>query len=690
MTGIQYGIMQLKLCGVIYFILFIFFFLQNEKYKVILLVILLFSGITNGVLLPTRSLTLQEVHLVRSLTYISHKYFASGRTVVISSPSAYRDVQEELMSEIHRTSTWPVVVTVGGNISNFEKTDFINGDVSYIILIPDGKYKSFVTEVYGLVLGQNKFKRIWTSESRFVVAGANEFSMSQQKDIFDFFSKLRIYNCIIESPEHYVVDKEYSRTIKVNNVDTDMKFGVYTWFPYQSSDSCTEVNDITLLDSWVISAQEHFTKNIDLFPRKINKSFNGCPMKAVVRDGHGYITTSYVNSTYANRSVMSYIEGLEKKLLLIVLQQMNMTYVYVPTPEGFEIGQASVAKLVGTLIGKKAYIALGDVATQILLFSFFDITNSYFMTSIHWYVPCPVKYPRWNSIFRILSAALWLVLIISIVILAILFKILGRYSSTSEWQGYRTLTSSLTNLWAVILGVGVSTMPRTPSLRSLFLAWLCFSVAFSTVFQAFLTTFLIDSGYKPPIRNMDELFASGIKLAYFPEHNYIFENADEAETLKVHRNRVNCPSRFTCLNWARYQKNVSLLLSDIVAERYYAGDFFIGENSESSLCRLEDSVVLNPGISMVMFHGDPLLRRVTEIIDRVVEAGIYNYWISLNLIEYKSFSRKIVIVHPLDGYYSFNLYHMQPAFYLLLIGWCLSALCFMVELFYNRVLNKRM
>ena len=92
-------------------------FLQNAKFEVILLVILLFSAITNGALLPTTSLTLQEIHLVRCLTYISHRYFAPGRSLVISSPSAYRDVQHELIADIHRISIWPVVVTVDGNIN---------------------------------------------------------------------------------------------------------------------------------------------------------------------------------------------------------------------------------------------------------------------------------------------------------------------------------------------------------------------------------------------------------------------------------------------------------------------------------------------------------------------------------------------------------------------------------------------
>ena len=100
---------------------------------------------------------------------------------------------------------------------------------------------------------------------------------------------------------------------------------------------------------------------------------------------------------------------------------------------------------------------------------------------------------------------------------------------TSEWQRYKTLTSSLTKILAVVLAVSVSTMPRTPSLRSLFLAWVCFSLAFSTVFQAFLTTFLIDSGYKTPIKDMDEISASGIKLAYPEENSIIFEDGDQTE-----------------------------------------------------------------------------------------------------------------------------------------------------------------
>jgi nicotinamide riboside kinase len=90
------------------------------------------------------------------------------------------------------------------------------------------------------------------------------------------------------------------------------------------------------------------------------------------------------------------------------------------------------------------------------------------------------------------------------------------------------------------------------------------------VFQAFLTTFLIDSGYKTPIQNIEELFSSDIKLAYQQEYNFIFENGDETEKSIVQNKRVNCPSYNVCENWAKYQKNVSILVVDKLAEDIYA------------------------------------------------------------------------------------------------------------------------
>jgi len=162
------------------------------------------------------------------------------------------------------------------------------------------------------------------------------------------------------------------------------------------------------------------------------------------------------------------------------------------------------------------------------------------------------------------------------VVLAISITLVGRYSYRSEWQVYKTLTISLIKDATVFLGVSLSTIPRAPSLRSLFPAWVCFSVAFCTVFQAFLTSLLIDSGYKSPIRNMDELFASGVKFGYTDNYNSIFERGGKTELQEVLTNHVNFPSFNVCVDWVKIQKHMSVLLFDNFAEYSYAGCDYVG------------------------------------------------------------------------------------------------------------------
>jgi hypothetical protein len=112
------------------------------------------------------------------------------------------------------------------------------------------------------------------------------------------------------------------------------------------------------------------------------------------------------------------------------------------------------------------------------------------------------------------------------------------------------------------------------------------------------------------------------------------------------------------VDWAKDGKNVSFLLEDQKVEYRYTNGEFLGQCSVPLLCGLEDGVVFTADLSMTIFHGELLLRRVNEIIDRMVEAVIYNYWISLHMNMRKIKFRKIALVHQLDGYYNFNLYRM--------------------------------
>ena len=98
---------------------------------------------------------------------------------------------------------------------------------------------------------------------------------------------------------------------------------------------------------------------------------------------------------------MTNIADLEIEVLRIVMQQMNMTFIHVPTTEN----------LVISFFQKEIYITLGNVENNIFVNKLLSSTNSYYTIRYRWYVPCSDKYPRWSSIFRIISVKLWLILI---------------------------------------------------------------------------------------------------------------------------------------------------------------------------------------------------------------------------------------------------------------------------------------
>jgi hypothetical protein len=116
-----------------------------------------------------------------------------------------------------------------------------------------------------------------------------------------------------------------------------------------------------------------------LFPRKISKSLNGYLFKAVVREGHWDFIMNDIYDKNSNKNVVWDVEGLEIMLLRVVLQQMNMTFVHVYTPKGFEMEERSANNLIMAMTAKEVYIGLGDV-----FISYFDFTNTYCIMSVRW------------------------------------------------------------------------------------------------------------------------------------------------------------------------------------------------------------------------------------------------------------------------------------------------------------------
>jgi len=146
------------------------------------------------------------------------------------------------------------------------------------------------------------------------------------------------------------------------------------------------------------------------------------------------------------------------------------------------------------------------------LFDYFgEYTRSYFTDSFVWYTLCAVKHEKWSRFFNIFSVNMWICFTVSLVLAVITVSCISNCRHKShlhQSNSYNNIFCVITNIIAVSLSLSVNTQPRSAPLRLFFFCWVCYSVAISTVFQAYLTIFLIEPGYEEPIRNIEQMLKS--------------------------------------------------------------------------------------------------------------------------------------------------------------------------------------
>jgi hypothetical protein len=530
----------------------------------------------------------------------------------------------------------------------------------------------------------------WNPRARFAVILMKMcFSCDAEKlsrNIMETLWYRKVVNAIILVP--LPQDVTIRRTVHINYVVKAPVLGIYTWFPFQRANQCSKVHKAVLLDVWKMKGNGSFMKNSALFTKKISNNLYGCELRVSSTVPDAYSIRGTVQQS-GNDTNITYDGGWEIKLIDVITEKMNMKTTFLNPSEDFHQIYDEYKNFTGYtahLIFDEADVALSTIFRTLAPTSLTDFTTSYYQLKWVWFVPCPVKYPRWNSIFRIFSVSLWLTIFLSALLANFILVFLAKFDG-KENSSFRRFANAITNVWAVILGVSVPLMPRTTPLRMFFFSWVCYSLAMNTVFQAYLTTFLIDPGLEKSITSTEEVFTSGTKYGFIP---YIFDgtfkDSTNSESMKILENRVDCTNMELCLCWTAKYRNISVISVDIIVDYLYYSSQFSDEYGNHQVCRIKDNPVLLTDIVMLLQKGSPLLERVNEIIDRVLESGILNHWFKDSIeaqVIMKSVSNSTTTLA--DEFYELNTKHMQSAFYLLFFGEGLGLISLLMELLYFRM-----
>ena len=150
------------------------------------------------------------------------------------------------------------------------------------------------------------------------------------------------------------------------------------------------------------------------------------------------------------------------------------------------------------------------------------------------------------------------------------------------------------------------------SVRIFFISWVWYSVAVTTVYQAYFIGLLVNPGFEKSIKTLNDLMHSEIEYGYTREIDALKLSDSIYEIITT--NRKTCKSVYKCLQRVIESKDFATILDNFHAEYFRTRLLF--HNIHVPFCSLQEDVIMFR-LSLYMAEGNPLLHRFNEIITRI-------------------------------------------------------------------------
>lgn len=203
-----------------------------------------------------------------------------------------------------------------------------------------------------------------------------------------------------------------------------------------------------------------------------------------------------------------------------------------------------------------------------------------------------------------------------------------------------------------------------------------YSLAVSTVFQTFMSSFLVDPGLEKQISTPDELLHSGFRYGTSKAFDILFYTHPTALEYAKNNQNEPCLNVVDCAKRVAEEGNFVTILATVTAE-YLNTYQTLDEKGAGLLYMLKDAKLWTNFQVFILPKGSGLLQPINKLMTAAKESGLVaHFWKDiLRISELKSGS--IRLHTPLDDYSVFTLTYLQSAFFLLFVGHA-CALCLLV------------
>jgi hypothetical protein len=215
-----------------------------------------------------------------------------------------------------------------------------------------------------------------------------------------------------------------------------------------------------------------------------------------------------------------------------------------------------------------------------------------------------------------------------------------------------------------------------------------YSLAVSTVFQTFVSSFLVDPGFEEQISTMEEILRSGIRYGMYRTFVGLFSDLPKTQREEMMNHTEQCSKVEDCARKVAREGNYATVLATVTAE--YLNTNKTLDNTGVGLLYMLKEINLWTNFQIFLLpRGSEFLRPFNRLVRVAQEAGLVTYFWKDMLSTSTLKSGSLRVRSSLDEYTVFTLAYLQSAFYLLVLGNCCALCTLLAELTCHRWVTGR-
>jgi len=649
----------------------------------------------------------EEEHLAYYVRDIVYQQFEAGQSVLVSWPSYVPNETHTqhtlapeppnadrmstvyfLLTSLNHITRWPIHIScLGAQIPEI-KSDAFGKHHGHVIFTWAEERE---VDVIGNLIDQLeeiKNSPLWNSRGRFLIVVIGHHSQNISRLALDIAEELwngyRISNVLLLIPKVGTKFSQSTQPRTKNNIP--LSFGLYTWIPYQSHNTCAKIN-VFLVEEWPHEGKQRLLQKEPFLSDKIPKQLHGCPLRVSIIDTPPALVvlsnTGHIHT------------GVEVQYIQQLAQAANATITYLKASTGDAV--TIRLKSIEDLETGRADLTLGGFPLHPVPSAFADPIIPHLDDIMIWYVPCGVPNDITGSVMAIFTPPLWMAICgVFVLVVVLIWGVVNitRFTQLHHSHTSTGILSSISKTWAVILGISLPEIPRNDTFRTVFLAVVWYSFAIRCVFQTYFTSILVDPGMNKQVTTLEELYQSSFVYHYNNRTDSFVKFTDPLYHSEIRLKREECLYTGSCIIDYLNNLNVAIISSRFHAEYYTLAALPPG-SSTPRMCTLQDSFY-SIRYTIYIGKGSFLVDTFNRIIHHVTEAGLID---KLMRDAKTSWRYEDVLYAQLEmdevfqmndetaAYIVFSMSHLKVAFYFLALGYLLSTIIITAELLFSRYIH---